>query len=583
MSRRRAAPIDADAFLRRLRGSETWEYLLPSDTLTPTHNSAQGTASGSSLSADAASTRDRPPFDASDWTPMLVLDTRSRAAFDGSELDAMFSPGHIRGSVHVQIPTLLLRRNSRAMAAGSPSNATGETLISYVSMDTGIERMQQLLHAVQPPLSLSPGSQSPASESPLAHVFSALDTVVLYEGTHACAATPGSFRVDSTEVAARVLLECLEGLEGPGNVYYVDGGMAAVRQASGASQFFERGPPVLAPSSLAPPPLQDTSVSPTRSLSLSISPASAAAPPPPSALGGGRRLQRVTLPRLDTASLGTRAASVDVGAVHQMRNTESPQSPASAHTVAPPLPTARPSALDTAFGDEVLGVFSVSAVVPGELYLGSDIRSNEDIDELRRLGIKAVLNTAHEIPDGGSNDLDLYSAFATYKKIPLRDTVEAAGVQQSIRTACAFIDNARLHSQPVYVHCRAGKSRSVMLVMAYLIHHRRWPLQRAYAHVLDCRTGMCPNIGFIAELMRFEERELGQRQSHGADLAPQLRRTNSDRQQSQLVSTPIRSRPHSTAGTVAPAHDCRVSPCSPGEDSLVRLQSPVYSAGTPKH
>lgn len=38
-----------------------------------------------------------------------------------------------------------------------------------------------------------------------------------------------------------------------------------------------------------------------------------------------------------------------------------------------------------------------------------------------------------------------------------------------------------------------------------------WPLKRAYAHVLDRRKGVSPNIGFVAELMRFEEAELGGR------------------------------------------------------------------------
>jgi hypothetical protein len=38
-----------------------------------------------------------------------------------------------------------------------------------------------------------------------------------------------------------------------------------------------------------------------------------------------------------------------------------------------------------------------------------------------------------------------------------------------------------------------------------------WPLKRAYAHVLDRRQGVSPNIGFVAELMRFEEAELGGR------------------------------------------------------------------------
>lgn len=45
--------------------------------------------------------------------------------------------------------------------------------------------------------------------------------------------------------------------------------------------------------------------------------------------------------------------------------------------------------------------------------------------------------------------------------------------------------------------------------MAYLIHANHWTLSKAYAFVLDRRKGISPNIGFVSELMNFEEDELG--------------------------------------------------------------------------
>ena len=72
-----------------------------------------------------------------------------------------------------------------------------------------------------------------------------------------------------------------------------------------------------------------------------------------------------------------------------------------------------------------------------------------------------------------------------------------------------MIDDASLHSAPTFVHCKAGKSRSVTAVMAYLIHANHWTLSRAYTFVLERRKGISPNIGFVSELMDFEEAELG--------------------------------------------------------------------------
>lgn len=68
---------------------------------------------------------------------------------------------------------------------------------------------------------------------------------------------------------------------------------------------------------------------------------------------------------------------------------------------------------------------------------------------------------------------------------------------------------------PIYVHCKAGKSRSVTATIAYLITQLHWPLNKAYNHVLTQRPCMCPNIGFVTELMRMEERTLGTERAGG--------------------------------------------------------------------
>ncbi|KDN35112.1 hypothetical protein RSAG8_11845, partial [Rhizoctonia solani AG-8 WAC10335] len=59
----------------------------------------------------------------------------------------------------------------------------------------------------------------------------------------------------------------------------------------------------------------------------------------------------------------------------------------------------------------------------------------------------------------------------------------------------------------------------VTMVMAYLIHANHWPLWRAYAFVNERRHSISPNIGFVSELMNFEEQSLGTK-SVGATLPP---------------------------------------------------------------
>ncbi|KAF9478555.1 hypothetical protein BDN70DRAFT_895599 [Pholiota conissans] len=172
----------------------------------------------------------------------------------------------------------------------------------------------------------------------------------------------------------------------------------------------------------------------------------------------------------------------------------------------PPSPsTARPD-LDPPTTEEAFPVFTVSTILPNFLFLGPELTNPEHVQELRDLGVKRILNIAAECDD--DQGLGLKEVFKYYK-IPMRDTVEEENITKGVREACDFIDDARLHSAPTYVHCKAGKSRSVTAVMAYLIHANHWTLSQAYAFVLERRKGISPNIGFVSELMSFEEQELG--------------------------------------------------------------------------
>ncbi|CED82731.1 map kinase phosphatase [Phaffia rhodozyma] len=148
--------------------------------------------------------------------------------------------------------------------------------------------------------------------------------------------------------------------------------------------------------------------------------------------------------------------------------------------------------------------FVVSTIISSFLYLGPEPSSVQDVEELKKIGVRRVLNMAVECEDG----FGMKDKFEVYRKLGIRDTVEEQVVAQDLNDACAYIDDALLHGCPIYIHCRAGRSRSVMVVLAYLIRHYRWPLKTAYAYVLERRRGISPNIGFMAELMAFEENEL---------------------------------------------------------------------------
>ncbi|KAF8172813.1 hypothetical protein K438DRAFT_1728767 [Mycena galopus ATCC 62051] len=171
-----------------------------------------------------------------------------------------------------------------------------------------------------------------------------------------------------------------------------------------------------------------------------------------------------------------------------------------------PPATARPD--DPPTTEEPMGEFAISTILPHFLFLGPELSLPEHVTELQALGVKRILNIAIEC-DADDHGLRLREQFERYSKIPMRDTVEEENISRGVREVCEILDDARLHSAATYVHCKAGKSRSVTAVMAYLIHANHWTLSRAYAFVLERRKGISPNIGFVSELMTFEEEELG--------------------------------------------------------------------------
>ena len=61
----------------------------------------------------------------------------------------------------------------------------------------------------------------------------------------------------------------------------------------------------------------------------------------------------------------------------------------------------------------------------------------------------------------------------------------------------------------VLVHCMAGRSRSVTLVIAYLMKHARMRLADAFAVVKARRPIALPNVGFWQQLAAEELRLFG--------------------------------------------------------------------------
>jgi atypical dual specificity phosphatase len=101
------------------------------------------------------------------------------------------------------------------------------------------------------------------------------------------------------------------------------------------------------------------------------------------------------------------------------------------------------------------------------------------------------------------------------KHIPLADKCDAR-LWMYLDSAADWIHAALANEDfqsNVLIHCRWGKSRSVALLLGYLMKYRGMALSDALAFVQAKREISQPNSGFMRQLKAYEEGMRGHRRA----------------------------------------------------------------------
>lgn len=117
---------------------------------------------------------------------------------------------------------------------------------------------------------------------------------------------------------------------------------------------------------------------------------------------------------------------------------------------------------------------------------------------LRQCGVTHILNVTSSIP----NEFQDLEGFV-YKQIAVEDNLDV-DMQQHLSGAFQFIEEARECGHKVLVHCHAGKSRSVTIVLAYLMKFYAYTLDSAVEYVERRKSDISPNLSFMGQLLEFE-------------------------------------------------------------------------------
>ncbi|KAM7485642.1 hypothetical protein LguiA_001651 [Lonicera macranthoides] len=155
---------------------------------------------------------------------------------------------------------------------------------------------------------------------------------------------------------------------------------------------------------------------------------------------------------------------------------------------------------------------SVPSKIEEGLYLGSIGAANNKTG-LKSLNVTHILTVANSLSPPHPNDF-------TYKIVGVPDR-EDINISQHFDECFDFIDDARRKGGGVLVHCFVGRSRSVTIVVAYLMKKHGMTLSAALEHVKSKRPIAAPNTGFMLQLLNFEKSLQGAGQTARANCVEQ--------------------------------------------------------------
>ena len=144
----------------------------------------------------------------------------------------------------------------------------------------------------------------------------------------------------------------------------------------------------------------------------------------------------------------------------------------------------------------------------GAVYLGG-YRGVINLEFLQSNGITHILNTAKGLDATlGPKFVELIKKVNSDLSIVTKETnwVDDSSFKielSSLREAVLFIEEARVSSGNVLVHCAQGRSRSSTAVIAYVMCKRNLKSEEATSFVKKRRLMACPNPGFQQTLSTF--------------------------------------------------------------------------------
>lgn len=135
------------------------------------------------------------------------------------------------------------------------------------------------------------------------------------------------------------------------------------------------------------------------------------------------------------------------------------------------------------------------------LYLGGHSDA-VDVAFLQRQHITGIVSCCSSSDFGSPDDTEIKHIRVDVEDISNEPIL--AGFDEVYRFILFHLKCAPMTA--VLVHCRSGVSRSATIVIAFIMRYKQMDLRNAFLYVIDKRPCICPNIGFVNQLCKFEQK-----------------------------------------------------------------------------
>ena len=139
-----------------------------------------------------------------------------------------------------------------------------------------------------------------------------------------------------------------------------------------------------------------------------------------------------------------------------------------------------------------------SEIIKDFLFI-SGYKTASTLSDLQNLKITNIINCSGDLCE------NLEFSGIHYLTLNIRDNV-SANIECIFYKCINYIDEAKEKNGRILIHCYKGVSRSVSVLISYLIYLYKWTYDKAFDFVQSKRPIANPNIGFYLQLKTFHKR-----------------------------------------------------------------------------